>query len=96
MRADSEQQLTVPKDAGGLRVVASPWAEVWVDGQRVETTPFARPIPLPAGTHYVTLTHPDAPPEKRTVTIRVGEQTTLDVAMVLAVDAGGETGGSAR
>ena len=27
---------------GYLRVLATPWAEVWVDGQRVDVTPFAR------------------------------------------------------
>src|SRR3712207_7983834 len=29
-----------PDHAGGLRVVATPWAYVRVDGQLVETTPF--------------------------------------------------------
>ncbi|MDB4995725.1 MAG: Protein kinase [Myxococcaceae bacterium] len=70
-----------PARAGSLRVVASPWAEVWVDGQRIDVTPFARAIPLPAGTHYVTLTHPNAPQEKRTVKIVAGESLLLDVTM---------------
>jgi len=70
-----------PAEAGGLRVQAEPWAEVWVDGQRVETTPFARAVPLGAGTHFVTLKHPDAPEEKRTVEITNGETVQLDVTM---------------
>ena len=73
----------VPPSPGFLRVLATPWAEVWIDGQRVDVTPFARAIPLPQGTHYVTLVHPSAPVEKRSVKIVSGETRTLDV--VLAV-----------
>ncbi|HVH42630.1 MAG TPA: serine/threonine-protein kinase [Labilithrix sp.] len=79
-----------PDRAGGLRVVATPWAFVRVDGQLVETTPFARPIPLAAGKHFVTLTHPDAPSaHEREITIVTGETVTLDVTMnVASEDAG--------
>ena len=79
-----------PAEAGGLRVLASPWAHVRVDGQQVETTPFARAIPLGAGKHWVTLTHPDAPPVEREVSIAANETVTLDVTMVVgtAGDAG--------
>ena len=48
---------------------------------RVDVTPFARPIPLPEGTHYVTLVHPSAPVEKRTVAIVHGETRTIDAVM---------------
>ena len=71
----------LPASAGYLRVLASPWAEVWVDGQRIDVTPFARSIPLQEGTHYVTLIHPSAPVEKRTVAIVHGETLTIDAAM---------------
>jgi len=80
----------VPAEAGGLRVLATPWAYVRVDGQQVETTPFARPIPLSAGKHWVTLTHPDAPPVEREVLVTTNETATLDVTMAVgtAADAG--------
>jgi serine/threonine-protein kinase len=71
----------LPPSPGYLRVLVTPWAEVWVDGQRVDVTPFARPIPLPEGTHYVTLVHPSAPVEKRTVAIVHGETRTIDAVM---------------
>jgi serine/threonine-protein kinase len=70
-----------PANPGFLRVLATPWAEVWVDGQQVETTPFARPIPLRPGMHYLALVHPKAPVERRTVEIASGETKTLDVLM---------------
>ncbi len=70
-----------PDRAGGLRVVATPWAVVKVDGQEVDTTPFARAIPLAPGKHWVTLTHPDSPPVEREVLVTSGETVTLDVTM---------------
>jgi serine/threonine-protein kinase len=82
----------VPKRPAYLRVVADPWAHVVVDGQRVDTTPFARAIPLTAGTHYVRLEHPNAATERRTLTLAAGETVVLDVKMRVegraAVDAG--------
>ena len=71
----------MPAQAGYLRVVARPWAEVIVDGQRIDVTPFARPIPLAAGTHYVTLKHPAAGDERRVVKVVAGETIMLDVTM---------------
>jgi serine/threonine protein kinase len=71
----------VPANPGSLRVVADPWAYVIVDGQQVETTPFANPIPLAAGVHHVTLRHPNAPDERRIVKIAPGEHVLLDVTM---------------
>jgi serine/threonine-protein kinase len=73
----------VPASPGFLRVLATPWAEVWIDGERVDVTPFAREIPLSPGTHYVTLLHPSAPAEKRAVSIEAGQTRTLDVAMLV-------------
>jgi serine/threonine-protein kinase len=80
----------LPAEAGGLRVLATPWAYVRVDGQQVETTPFARAIPLSAGKHWITLTHPDAPPVEREVEITTNETVTLDVTMAVGTvtDAG--------
>ena len=70
-----------PASPAYLRVVAQPWAHVVVDGQRLETTPFARPIPLAAGIHYIRLEHPQAPTERRTIELVPGETILLDVNM---------------
>jgi|GEM_PF-339388 len=82
----------VPQTVAYLRVVVHPWAHVIVDGQFVDTTPFARPIPLSAGTHFVRFEHPSAPAERRTVKLVAGETLLLDVNMKLApsADAGRE------
>ncbi|MBX3182957.1 MAG: serine/threonine protein kinase [Polyangiaceae bacterium] len=72
-----------PAEPGFLRVVADPWAHVVIDGERVETTPFAEPIPLSPGTHYVRLEHPQAPTERRTITLSPGESVLLDVKLAV-------------
>jgi serine/threonine-protein kinase len=73
----------VPPAPGFLRVLATPWAEIWIDGQRVDVTPIAHATPLVPGTHFVSLVHPNAPVEKRSVVIVQGETKTLDVAMAV-------------
>jgi serine/threonine-protein kinase len=75
----------VPNEAASLRVVATPWAHVFVDGQKVATTPFATPIPLRPGLHYVRLDHPNAPSEERTLRLAPGEAILLDVAMKVEI-----------
>jgi serine/threonine-protein kinase len=85
----------VPAAPGFLRVLATPWAEVWIDGQYVETTPVARATPLAPGTHFVTLVHPNAPIEKRRVLIVQGKTETLDVVMAVPGVAPRADGGSA-
>jgi serine/threonine-protein kinase len=71
----------MPARSGFLRVVANPWADVIVDGQRVDTTPMARQLSLAAGTHYVTLKHPKVKEQRRVVKIVEGQTVSLDVNM---------------
>ncbi len=72
-----------PAAPGFLRVLATPWAEIWIDGQRIDVTPLARAIPLASGTHYVTLVHPRAPVDKRAITVAPGETRTIDAIMAV-------------
>ncbi|MEO8904151.1 MAG: serine/threonine-protein kinase [Polyangiaceae bacterium] len=77
----------LPAGRSFLRVVAHPWAHVIVDGQEVEITPFARPIPLSPGSHYVRLEHPNAPVERRTIELTPGETLLLDVTLKVSAHA---------
>jgi serine/threonine-protein kinase len=79
---------TPAQDAAELRVVAHPWAHVFVDGQQRETTPFARPIRLNPGTHYVRLEHPGAVAERRTLSLAAGESVLLEVDMKVVLPSG--------
>ncbi len=70
-----------PTEATMLRVVATPWAHVLVDGVHVETTPFAQPLLLKPGRHLVRLEHPYAPPEERPIDGQSGQAVLLNVQM---------------
>ncbi len=83
------------QDRGRLLVVAEPWAYVFVDGRKLETTPFAEALELSAGIHHVRLEHPSAPPERREIELRAGERIVLDVRMAIErglLDAGSPDG----
>ncbi len=79
--------------SGEVRVLATPWAQVAVDGQPIDVTPMARPIRLTPGAHYISFTHPAAQPETRRVVIEPGQSIVLDVTMDLTSedDAGTES-----
>jgi len=68
--------------AGGLLVVAHPWADVSVDGVHRGQTPLAR-LEIPPGAHQVVLTHPDYHPWVRRVTVAPGETIRLTVDLRL-------------
>lgn len=76
------------KGTGLLRVVAKPWAEVFLDGDYVDVTPIGRAIPVTPGTHFVTFRHPKAPDEQRSIKIAAGQTVFLDVTMRVEHDAG--------
>jgi len=75
-------------EAAELRVVAHPWAHVFVDGEERETTPFARPIRLSPGTHYIRLEHPNSVAERRTISVTAGEAVLLEVDMKVVAPPG--------
>ncbi|WP_437652723.1 serine/threonine-protein kinase [Sorangium sp. So ce1182] len=89
--AEARQPAAGFEERGYLKVLARPWAEVVIDGELIDVTPMARPIPLQAGRHFVTFRHPNAPEEKRTISVSAGQTVTLDVSMRLdraVLDAG--------
>ena len=67
---------------GFLRVLAEPWAEVWVDDKLVDTTPFARSLSVPEGAHHVTLKNPFYKAIEKDVEIRRGETSLLRASLV--------------
>ncbi len=55
MHAVSVQKVS---ETGYIRVVALPWAEIYIDGERVGLTPTNRRFPVSAGKHRVMLKNP--------------------------------------
>lgn len=70
--------FTVVPPRGTLSVNALPWAEVWIDGQRVGETPIGNHS-IPIGTHEVVFRHPELGEQRRTVTI--GAQAPVRVGI---------------
>jgi hypothetical protein len=62
-------QLDVPH--GKLYVNVLPWAEVWLDGERVGETPIGN-VSVPAGRHELLVKHPELGQQRRTVTVGAG------------------------
>jgi serine/threonine-protein kinase len=71
----------VPPRAGFLRVVVDPWAEVFIDGQHVVTTPTAQRIALPPGKHYLKFRNPYFVEVIREVRITTGRVETVNVTL---------------
>ena len=93
--ARTPSKLWTSASGGELLVVAEPWAYVRVDGEQLETTPFATPLRLAAGEHFVRLEHPHAPPEQRRIELAPGQRLVLAVTMRVeqeARDAGSDAG----
>ncbi len=67
------------QNAGYVRVVADPWAEVVIDGQRAVTTPWAQSIPLAPGTHYLKFKNQFFGNVDRVVQVRRGETEVVEV-----------------
>jgi hypothetical protein len=63
--------------AGYLRVVAEPWADVFVDGELVTTTPTAARIPLTPGTHYLKFVNPFYQEQTLRVQIHTGQTNVV-------------------
>jgi len=72
----------LPHRAGYLRVVVDPWAEVWIDGQKVVTTPTAQAIPLsPNVTHFLKFKNPYYREVDREVRLAPEETQVIEVEM---------------
>jgi hypothetical protein len=62
-------RANVSLPTGYLSLNALPWAEVWVDGNAVGTTPLAN-LSLPIGTHEVLWKHPVLGDRRQLVTVK--------------------------
>jgi hypothetical protein len=68
--------LEFPK--GTLALNAIPWAEVWVDGERVGETPIGN-LPVSVGNHEVVFRNPDLGEQRMTATVTLTAPTRLSV-----------------
>jgi hypothetical protein len=64
-------RIKVDWPTGSLALNAQPWADVWVDGQRVGQTPMAN-ITVPIGVHDIVFRHPDLGEQHFKTTVALG------------------------
>lgn len=64
--------ISVELPPGVISVNAQPWAEVWVDGERVGETPLGN-VSRPLGPHEVVLRHPELGERRFPVVVRLNQ-----------------------
>lgn len=72
--------VNVEPPNGVMNINAQPWAEVWVDGQRIGETPIGN-LSRPVGPHEVVLRHPEFGERRETVTVTLKQPARLGVDM---------------
>ncbi len=65
---------------GAVNLNASPWAEVWIDGQRVGETPIGN-LAVPIGPHEIVFKHPQLGEKRHAVSVTQGAPVRLSVDM---------------
>ena len=71
----------VPENAGYLRFLVDPWAEVEIDGQPVLTTPSAQRVALPPGRHFLRFVNPFFESVEREVWVRENEVQIIEITL---------------
>jgi len=57
---------------------ATPWAEVWIDGQQVGETPLGN-VSVPAGPHEVLFRHPELGEKRVRTVVTLSEPAKVSV-----------------
>ncbi|HEX7136333.1 MAG TPA: PEGA domain-containing protein, partial [Vicinamibacterales bacterium] len=63
---------------GSIAINAIPWAEVWVDGERIGDTPIGN-LSLPIGPHELLFRHPDLGEQKYATTVSLKAPVRVSV-----------------
>jgi serine/threonine protein kinase len=72
--------VTLDLPNGVVNLNASPWAEVWIDGQRVGETPIGN-LGVPIGPHEVVFRHPQFGEKRHAISVTLGGPVRLSVDM---------------
>ncbi len=72
--------LAVELPRGIVNLNATPWAEVWIDGQRVGETPIGN-LSIAIGSHEVLFRHPQFGEKRHAISVTMSAPTRLSVDM---------------
>lgn len=81
LNGEKENSVQMPIKYGALFVECSPWADVYIDGEKVETTPMSKPLSLIEGEHTIKLVHPDYPVYSNVIKVEHSQITNLRVSL---------------
>jgi serine/threonine-protein kinase len=70
--------LRVELPRGSVSLNAVPWAEVWIDGERLGETPMAN-VAVPIGPHEVVFRNPQFGERRHVVTVTTGAPARVSV-----------------
>ena len=65
---------------GVVNLNATPWAEVWIDGQRVGETPIGN-LSVPIGPHEVVFRHPQFGEKRHAISVTLAGPARVSVDM---------------
>jgi hypothetical protein len=66
--AGKVSQVIIDRPTGTMAVNATPWAEVWVDGEKAGETPIGNLV-VPVGSHTVVFRHPELGERRQSVVV---------------------------
>ncbi|MGK9369357.1 serine/threonine-protein kinase [Melioribacter sp. Ez-97] len=78
---EEPRQATADAGEGGLFIECYPWADIYIDGEKIETTPLKKPLTLSAGEHTLKLVHPDYPIYSDILKIESNKLTNLKISL---------------
>jgi hypothetical protein len=78
--AGKHSRVPVALPKGTVHLNAAPWAEVWIDGQKVGETPIGN-LPLTIGPHEIVFKHPDLGEQSHAATVTAAAPLKLSVDM---------------
>ena len=78
IKAGQTTAFTLAAPNGTLHVNALPWAEVFLDGERIGETPIGN-LSLPIGSHELVFRHPGLGEQRKTVVVGTAEPVRIGV-----------------
>jgi hypothetical protein len=80
VQAGKVSALSAELPNGTVNLNATPWAEVWIDGQRVGETPIGN-LSVPIGPHEVIFRHPQFGEKRHAISVTLSGPVRVSVDM---------------
>jgi hypothetical protein len=72
--------IAIELPRGSVNLNAAPWAEVWIDGDRIGETPIGN-LSLPIGPHEIVFRHPQLGEKRHAISVTTSAPVRLSVQM---------------